>query len=285
MAERTIAAVLKTAVRATVPWVRIPLPPPLTLVPCHPGRSTKVSFSPWSPVIPLSSGYPGVWGRPISSLAIPHLPWCESWERNGQAIGQCGTGPQREDPEKAPRRRHAIPDGLALCEKVLGTAAHHRGQAQGPGTWSLSRSVACSGPQERAGQSARERSPAATRSRRSRRRRSFRPSPPLRLWPGSTFAENLGSWRSVKHGAQWSSTLATYAFPTLGALTVNEITRRHVVDALSPIWTSKPETARRGVGRAARRVAGRPPLPRCTCFGCAARRPIEDPMLLPAGAA
>ena len=30
------------------------------------------------------------------------------------------------------------------------------------------------------------------------------------------------------------STLAAYAFPTLGALQVNEITRRHVVDALSP---------------------------------------------------
>ena len=58
-------------------------------------------------------------------------------------------------------------------------------------------------------------------------------------------AENLGSWRSAKHGAQWGSTLATYAFPTLGALQVNEITRRDVVDALAPIWTSKPETARR----------------------------------------
>ena len=58
-------------------------------------------------------------------------------------------------------------------------------------------------------------------------------------------AENLGSWRSAKHGAQWSSTLATYAFPTLGALKVNEITRKHVIDVLAPIWTSKPETARR----------------------------------------
>ena len=28
MAERTMAAVLKTAIRATVSWVRIPLPPP-----------------------------------------------------------------------------------------------------------------------------------------------------------------------------------------------------------------------------------------------------------------
>ena len=58
-------------------------------------------------------------------------------------------------------------------------------------------------------------------------------------------AENRHSWKNAKHRAQWESTLETYAFPTLGALKVNEITRRHVVDALSPIWTSKPETARR----------------------------------------
>ena len=58
-------------------------------------------------------------------------------------------------------------------------------------------------------------------------------------------AENAHSWRNAKHGAQWLSTLETYAFPTLGALKVDEVTRRHVVGVLSPIWTSKPETARR----------------------------------------
>ena len=58
-------------------------------------------------------------------------------------------------------------------------------------------------------------------------------------------AEHLGSWRNAKHGAQWRSTLETYAFPALGALAVDAITRRHVVDVLSPIWTAKPETARR----------------------------------------
>ena len=58
-------------------------------------------------------------------------------------------------------------------------------------------------------------------------------------------AENARSWRSAKHGAQWLSTLETYAFPTLGARKVDEITRRHVAEVLSPIWTSKPETARR----------------------------------------
>ena len=57
--------------------------------------------------------------------------------------------------------------------------------------------------------------------------------------------ENLHSWKNSKHRDQWLSTLKTYAFPTLGALKVNEITRRQVIKTLSPIWDSKPETARR----------------------------------------
>ena len=59
------------------------------------------------------------------------------------------------------------------------------------------------------------------------------------------FAENLHSWKNAKHRGQWLSTLETYAFPPLRSLRVDQITRRHVVDLLSPIWTSKPETARR----------------------------------------
>lgn len=58
-------------------------------------------------------------------------------------------------------------------------------------------------------------------------------------------AENLHSWKNAKHGAQWLSTLETYAFPTIGALKVKEITRLHVKKVLDPIWISKPETARR----------------------------------------
>ena len=58
-------------------------------------------------------------------------------------------------------------------------------------------------------------------------------------------AENLHSWRNAKHRAQWLSTLETYVFPTLRSLRVDQITRRHVVGLLSPIWTTKPETARR----------------------------------------
>ena len=58
-------------------------------------------------------------------------------------------------------------------------------------------------------------------------------------------AENLHSWKNAKHGAQWLSTLETYAFPTIGPLKVGEITRLQVKKVLDPIWISKPETARR----------------------------------------
>ena len=58
-------------------------------------------------------------------------------------------------------------------------------------------------------------------------------------------AENSDSWRNAKHRAQWLSSLATYAFPSLGSKRVDEISRRNVIDTLNPIWTSKPETARR----------------------------------------
>ena len=59
------------------------------------------------------------------------------------------------------------------------------------------------------------------------------------------FAENSTSWRNLKHRTQWLTTLETYAFPSLGGLRVSEITRRHVISTLTPIWTSKPETAKR----------------------------------------
>ncbi len=58
-------------------------------------------------------------------------------------------------------------------------------------------------------------------------------------------AENRHAWRNAKHAGQWLSTLETYAFPTIGTVKVNEISRKQVVDALSPVWHTKAETARR----------------------------------------
>ena len=58
-------------------------------------------------------------------------------------------------------------------------------------------------------------------------------------------AAHRHAWRNAKHAGQWLSTLETYAFPIIGAVKVNEISRKQVVDVLSPIWHTKAETARR----------------------------------------
>ena len=52
-------------------------------------------------------------------------------------------------------------------------------------------------------------------------------------------------WRNAKHAAQWERTLSTYAFPLLGGRPVSRITTADVLAVLTPIWHSKPETARR----------------------------------------
>ncbi len=53
------------------------------------------------------------------------------------------------------------------------------------------------------------------------------------------------SWRNGKHGQQWMNTLITYVFPYFGDKPVNQIDTPDVLRALSPIWLTKPETARR----------------------------------------
>ncbi len=53
------------------------------------------------------------------------------------------------------------------------------------------------------------------------------------------------TWRNEKHAAQFLSTLETYAFPRIGRVRVSQVTTADVLAVLSPIWTSKQETARR----------------------------------------
>jgi integrase len=56
-------------------------------------------------------------------------------------------------------------------------------------------------------------------------------------------------WRNAKHADQWEATLATYAEPVIGSLSVQAIDTTLVLKALEPIWTEKPETAGRVRGR------------------------------------
>jgi integrase len=57
------------------------------------------------------------------------------------------------------------------------------------------------------------------------------------------------SWRNATHASQWRNTLSTYAYPHIGALSVQSIDTSLVMKVLDPIWTKKPETASRVRGR------------------------------------
>ena len=69
--------------------------------------------------------------------------------------------------------------------------------------------------------------------------------PTFREAAETVHAANLPRWRNGKHTDQWINTLRTYAFPVIGNLRLDRITRRDVLAVLTPIWTTKPETARR----------------------------------------
>ncbi|MDA7423097.1 tyrosine-type recombinase/integrase [Thalassococcus lentus] len=57
--------------------------------------------------------------------------------------------------------------------------------------------------------------------------------------------DRLPTWKNAKHGQQWLNTLRDYAFPKIGRMPVDSIGQPEVLMCLSPIWTSKHETAKR----------------------------------------
>ena len=57
-------------------------------------------------------------------------------------------------------------------------------------------------------------------------------------------ALNAPRWRNARHAREWLDSLHRYAESLLD-LSVDHITRAHVLEVLHPIWHDKPETARR----------------------------------------
>jgi len=55
-------------------------------------------------------------------------------------------------------------------------------------------------------------------------------------------------WKNAKHARQWVSTLKTYARPEIGSKKVDAIATENILKILSPIWTTKTETAKRVQG-------------------------------------
>ena len=60
-----------------------------------------------------------------------------------------------------------------------------------------------------------------------------------------TLAQREKQLSNAKHLQQWTSTMDAYVYPTIGNVPVGDVTTTQVLKVLSPIWFSKPETARR----------------------------------------
>ena len=74
--------------------------------------------------------------------------------------------------------------------------------------------------------------------------------PTFREAARKTHQANLPRWRNQRHVSSWLQTLERHAFPILGNMPVDRISRADVLEVLTPIWggrleTAIPETARR----------------------------------------
>ena len=58
-------------------------------------------------------------------------------------------------------------------------------------------------------------------------------------------AANKPRWRNDRHSASWLQTLERHAMPVIGNTPLDRIDRGAVLRVLTPIWTTRPETARR----------------------------------------
>ena len=69
--------------------------------------------------------------------------------------------------------------------------------------------------------------------------------PTFRLAAEKTFEANRPRWRNAKVEKTWMQQLERHAFPILGDRRVDRIGREDVLRVLTPIWTSRPEAARK----------------------------------------
>ena len=69
--------------------------------------------------------------------------------------------------------------------------------------------------------------------------------PTFREAAEKTFEANRARWRSEITARNWERGMKKHVLPIIGDLPVGKITRENVLRVLTPIWTSKPEIARK----------------------------------------
>jgi integrase len=77
------------------------------------------------------------------------------------------------------------------------------------------------------------------------KRRARRVVPTFRQAAETVHKAHAKAWKNAKHGEQWINTLKAYAYPAFGDRRVDQIDTPEILKALSPIWLTKQETARR----------------------------------------
>ncbi len=70
-------------------------------------------------------------------------------------------------------------------------------------------------------------------------------APTFRQAAEQVYRQRAQGWSNGKHTSQWINTLRDYAFPVIGDMPVSDVSTPAVLEILTPIWSVKPETARR----------------------------------------
>ena len=70
-------------------------------------------------------------------------------------------------------------------------------------------------------------------------------TPTFRAAAVATCEANRPRWRSAKTARAWMQSMEKHAFPEIGALRVNTIGQDDILRILKPLWSSRPQMARR----------------------------------------
>ena len=70
-------------------------------------------------------------------------------------------------------------------------------------------------------------------------------APTFRDAAAKTYDANKGRWRSAKTAKNWTQQFELHVFPIIGDLPVDKIGREQVLRVLTPIWSKRPEVARK----------------------------------------
>lgn len=60
----------------------------------------------------------------------------------------------------------------------------------------------------------------------------------------TVFEQSKSTWKNKKYAQKWMNTLDAYAIPIIGNARIDQIKSADILRVLSPIWFTKPETAR-----------------------------------------